>query len=244
MSISSNSVIHFTSQLGYLKGILENGFKVKYCLEENIVRSGTISAGVPMVSFCDIPLSEIKNHISKYGSYAIGLKKEWAIMNNLNPVLYIECNSLIGDSIRDAMMEYTKKDSGTKRTANQKKLLDVARYIKNYQRDLTRNGELYKDYRFYDEREWRYVPDLTNEPIVLSLKAYRDQEKKEKFNTEIGKLKLTFTATDISYIILNDDSEISAFIEFLRKCFKRSPLEDVDTLITRIITVNQIYNDF
>lgn len=244
MSISSNSVIHFTTQLDYLKGILAEGFKVKYCMEDNYVKSGKISAAIPMVSFCDIPLSEIKNHISKYGSYGIGLKKEWAIKNNLNPVLYIECNSLLGDSLRTAMMEYTKKDGLIKRSDSQKKLLDVARYIKNYQRDLTRNGEIFKDYRFYDEREWRFVPDITHEPIVVSLKQYSEPKKKKENNDLVGKIKLTFEANDIAYIILNQDNEISELIEFLRKTFKKSSLEDVDILITRIITVSQIYNDF
>ena len=59
-----------------------------------------------------------------------------------------------------------------------------------------------------------------------------------------SKIVLKFSPTDISYIILNDESEISDFIVFLRNVYKRSPLEDVDTVITRIITVGQIHNDF
>ena len=237
-------MIHFTPQIDFLKGILTDGFKVKYCVEDNVVRSGKISGAIPMISFCDIPLSEIKNHISKYGSYGIGLKKDWAIKNNLNPVLYLECNSLLGDSLRSAMIEYTKKDGDKKRTETQIKLMDVARYIKNYQRDLTRNGIEYKDYRFYDEREWRYVPDLYHEPIVVTLKQYSNPAKKKELNELAAKIILKFQPNDISYIFLNEDNEISEFIEFIRKCFKKFPLEEVDILITRIMTVKQIYNDF
>lgn len=244
MSISSNSVIHFTSKIENIKGILKEGFKVKYCLEETKLCSGKISAAFPMVSFCDIPLSEIKNHISNYGSYAIGLKKEWAVQNRLNPVLYIDFNSYVGESIRESLMEFTKLNDRKKHTLKQLQLIDVARYIKNYQRDLERNGTIIKDYRFYDEREWRFVPDLNQTPILISAKSYRDTATKNQKNEDIGKIKLTFDASDISYIVLKEESEISPFIPFLRECFKRSTLEDFDKLITRIITTNQINEDF
>jgi hypothetical protein len=54
----------------------------------------------PMISFCDIPLALAKDQISKYGSYAIGLSKEWGISNQLNPVIYLESNSIIGFVVR------------------------------------------------------------------------------------------------------------------------------------------------
>ena len=64
-----------------------------------------------MVSFCDIPLSLAKDHIKTYGSYGIGMMKEWGIKNNLNPVVYIERDSLLAKDIQatiDNMMKIQK----------------------------------------------------------------------------------------------------------------------------------------
>ncbi len=79
MALSSNSLIHLTQKKEALIGILENNFKIKYCYEIINTSSGKINAAFPMVSFCDIPLSQIKEHINKYGSYGIGLKKNGRI---------------------------------------------------------------------------------------------------------------------------------------------------------------------
>lgn len=244
MAISSNAVIHFTDSIQKLNGILTSGFQVKYCLETNHVKSGEISAAIPMVSFCDIPLSEIKDHISKYGCYGIGLKKEWAILNGLNPVLYIDNHSNLGQNLRSAIMSFSKRAEGGW-TEDQKKLVDVARFIKNYQHDLKRNGQDIKNYRFYDEREWRYVPPIDSGlQLIVNPKSYKSSEVKEKYNSEASKLKLTFKPSDISYIILKDEAEISDFIDFLKRVYKKSTLEEVDILVTRILTVEQINFDF
>jgi hypothetical protein len=56
-----------------------------------------------MVSFCDDPLSLAKDQIESYGSYAIGMTKEWGILNNLNPVVYIEKNSLLAKDIQSTV---------------------------------------------------------------------------------------------------------------------------------------------
>lgn len=87
MPLSSNSLIHFTKNKSTLCGILENDFKIKYCLETINAKRHQYIGAVPMVSFCDIPLSEVKDHIKKYGAYGIGLSKQWGIKNGLNPVL-------------------------------------------------------------------------------------------------------------------------------------------------------------
>jgi hypothetical protein len=99
MGLSSNTLIHFTKSIKALSGILTEHFKIKYCQEIVYSISDNSKLIVPMVSFCDIPFSQIINHIDSYGYYGIGLKKEWAEKNGLNPVLYIEKNSLLSDNI-------------------------------------------------------------------------------------------------------------------------------------------------
>ena len=98
MRIYSNSFFHYTKDLNSLKGILQNGFKVHFCKEAIYSADGKTSyAGIPMVCFCDIPLShisEIKYAQSKIG---IGMKRTWGIQHKLQPVFYYpnskECHS-------------------------------------------------------------------------------------------------------------------------------------------------------
>eukprot|EP01034_Spumella_vulgaris_P011525 gene11525-14663_t len=69
------------------------GFWPRYSLEDFRWQvSGPNShefAAFPMVCFCDIPLSRIDEHVGFYGSYGLGLSREWGIRAGLNPVQYI-----------------------------------------------------------------------------------------------------------------------------------------------------------
>lgn len=100
MPLSSSSFFHFTSNLDAFKSILETGFRVSPSIEirdraarvlnggEAIVRT---ALAVPMVCFCDIPVSLVKNHASVYGKksvYGFGLNREWGIKNGCEPVIY------------------------------------------------------------------------------------------------------------------------------------------------------------
>ena len=83
-TISSNSLFHFTNSAERLVGILKHTFRPRYCLED--LRMFTTSLdedeegswlelAIPMVCFCDIPLSKIKHHLTFYGNYGIGFDK-------------------------------------------------------------------------------------------------------------------------------------------------------------------------
>ena len=71
MGLSPSTLFHLTSKTG-LKGILKDNFKLKYCLEKIDHTEMPVELAIPMVAFCDIKISEIKDHIDKYGSYGIG----------------------------------------------------------------------------------------------------------------------------------------------------------------------------
>lgn len=81
----TSSLFHYTRRMTALLSIIKEGFKFSYCKEEFMEG---ICLGIPMISFCDIPIGNCIEHVSKYGSYAIGLSKEALIKTGVEPVNY------------------------------------------------------------------------------------------------------------------------------------------------------------
>lgn len=250
MPLSSNSLMHFTNEKDHLKSILSQTFKIHYCKEviDFGGRRGTVAIFVPMISFCDIPLSQIKNHISSYGEYGIGMSKEWAISHKLNPVLYFQRNSSLSDSYKRAFHKLVVegKTESDEFADGEKALTDILRYIKNYEGDLKRMGKTHRNYRFSDEREWRYVPPYSDDidMILLESATENDASIKTLGNEQISNYRLKFGPDDIRYIIVKDDNDIEEFIEHLHSV-KGSNFERriVEKLTTRILTSKQINED-
>lgn len=83
-----STLFHYTSRMDNLLSILKNGLKFSYAKED--FGNGHI-VGIPMISFCDIPLKQSYEHKRKYGQYAIGLSKQYLLENYrecINPVMY------------------------------------------------------------------------------------------------------------------------------------------------------------
>ncbi|HAS8438965.1 TPA: DUF3265 domain-containing protein, partial [Vibrio vulnificus] len=247
MTLSSNSIIHFTNSENALKGILTSDFKVKYCKERVNLNGTVIEFCAPMVSFCDIPLSKVKDHIFKYGNYGIGLTKEWAERSGLNPVLYMEKHSVLAGNMRDVAFEALGDGREVEEwSSHQQQLADIIRYVKNYQDDLKRKDEVLKDYRFSDEREWRWCPPFDDVPsMMIDTNWYIKEQNKPKYDAQVQGVTLTFEPKDIKYIIIKSDSEISDFIDLLRReKGSKYTYDDIERLTTRIITTDQIMSDF
>lgn len=244
MALSSNSIIHFTNSKSALKGILESHFTVSYCKEKIHFDNNYVTPVIPMVSFCDIPLSEVKKHIKSYGNYGVGLTKEWAIKQKLNPVLYIDKNSILSSSLShiiDSFLAGTNYENDL--TKEQKAIVDIFRYMKNYQANLERNGRVEEEnYRFSDEREWRFVPD--HHKKIVPLYNLSDYEEK-KIPKLLEGVSLTFEPNDIKYIIIDNDDEIKEFVRLLEDAQgDKYKYQDIKRLTTRIITSKQIIEDF
>lgn len=116
MNPNSNSLFHFTSKISVFKKILKNGLRYSFAFEafpesiiNNVVFSGFSSATIedvesleqgfamPMISFCDIPLTRVNSHSKRYGKYAIGISKDFLCdiyKDFINPVFYADSPSI------------------------------------------------------------------------------------------------------------------------------------------------------
>jgi hypothetical protein len=243
MPVSSNSIIHYTKTIDALKSIVKDlAFNVKYCIEEIVVPDGVIPIAIPMVSFCDIPFTNITLHAKAYGYFGIGLSKKWAIENKLNPVLYLEENSYLTLSINSLL---DKVNEGVQFTGEEyeihKDILGMLCHIKNYAGDLMlrKKNKILDNYNFYNEREWRYIPYNSKDlDLIISEESY--SQKKEYYNNNAKCNKLAFDLSDINYIIMNNERQVEIFVNYIRK---KTDL-NIEKINRKIITFDQIRNDF
>ena len=250
-SLYPGILFHFTTMEG-LYGILEDTFSVSYAREKIVgVRKSTQFA-VPMVSFCDLKLSELKAHMDKYGPYGIGLTKKWANKNGLNPVFYVNKHSpFTGNFIKAVEGLFKQVDSvkkfseGDAAAINYMNTMNAYRYMKNYEGELKRRSrKTNKNYRFADEREWRYVPLLGETDFAfVPVDRISTREKKETCNQMISHLKLAFQPDDIKYLIIESDDEIAKLIHHLQQVKGRFNERTRQRLASRILTSEQIRND-
>ncbi|WP_184548356.1 abortive infection system antitoxin AbiGi family protein [Mucilaginibacter sp. FT3.2] len=119
-------------------------------------------------------------------------------------------------------------------------------YAKNYKADLTRGDFSFKDYRFYNEREWRYVPTKNNrKDIEARFNPVDYDHTKVELNDTIADIRVEFEPTDITYIIVKTIDEIEVTINSLRMHYNdKCTSKQLDILLTKIISVEQINNDF
>lgn len=251
--LSPDTLFHFTSCFENILGILRNTFYPRYCYEEFDLAAkdkgkGFMKNAFPMVCFCDITLSQLMTHIETYGRYGLGMKKAWGIRNGLNPVIYFNRDSHMAKSFTELVAQVV-----TIKGRNVAPLAGVTEYLKPYKGTLYRSGRVTKkNVRFYDEHEWRYVPDIVvmkKHGIELSMSAemYRQSEKLKDANKKLERdeTRLAFDADDIKYIIIDKESEINEMISKVRAIKGgKYTFDTVDRLASRIITVKQIEEDF
>lgn len=249
MALYPNILFHFTKK-NSLYEILNNTFKVSYAGERILGGNKTKEFAVPMVSFSDLRLSELKDNIGTYGKFGIGLTKEWAIKNGLNPVMYASQESLFTENFIDAIEDFfslvNESDDTTGRYETAyNNTLNTLRYIKNYKGDLIRPGKnTTKNYVFANEREWRYVPPITENILsFVPMQKIQTSSQKAQFNQKVKHLKLGFQPDDIQYLIVENDNDINDLISHLRHVKGRFSPKTVDRLASRILTYNQIEND-
>jgi hypothetical protein len=257
-NISPNSLFHFTPKLSYLINILRMGFKPRYFYEELLLNESKAirghNIGIPMVCFCDISLAQISRHIKSYGNYGVGMTKEWAIRNRLNPVIYLNQDSLIADplsiigesGIKLSMIENPKIQRLTGQIINSWLILQMC--SKPYVGGGSHRGKFHPSKKFYNEREWRYIPFQKNTTKIyggLSKEIMLDKDKLSKANNELQSYSLAFSPDDVKYIFVKEESQIPTIVNELRKMKNQEyDSKKIDILTSKILTIRNLKEDF
>ncbi len=255
-TLSSNTLFNFTDKAEYFNQKLENGFAPRYCLEDvSKFFNSKQSKAFPMVCFCDIPVSHMKDHIWNYGKFGIGLTKEWGIRNNVHPVLYypkesspiaellLSLRKSIGD-IEKAGMNFNE--------AVQEQVNEVLVKLKNDHAHLVRYLKLYegmqggRKFRFYDEKEWRYLPSTGSKGFFMDEQEFSNAVIREKRNRELELQSIDFEANDVKFLVVPGENDVKDLLILLDNLveMKRFTSLDKTYLVRKIITVDEIMQDF
>jgi len=248
--LSSSTLFHFTPRLENLLGILTDEFLPHYSLEDYAPVfggriAGDAAAAIPMVCFCDMPLSQAAGHITSYGRYSIGLTKSWGMAAGVAPVLYTYPDSattaaVIYLHLRIEELQGTVGD-GAPFSPQTERLIC---FVKPYEGELRRDGHDPKPVRFYDEREWRFVP--ARGWRALTRAEFADAQVRNAANGELWPaLRLSFEPADIRYIVVAEEIEIPRMIQEVRRI--KTPKfsgDDIALLCSRIVSAEQIAADF
>jgi hypothetical protein len=235
--LSSRSLFHFAKKIEYIINILENGFKPRYCKEYGW-GTNYIDFAVPMVCFCDIPLTQIKEHTKFYGEFGIGVSPSWIReQKTITPVHYIAQQSCEGDNIRKIITKLKNE----KADESDYQRLVLAKKVSGHAIDA--NGKS-QEKKFYDEREWRYIPkNILKEKLVIPIRD-NSSFSHERYEENIKEDILKMDVTDIRYIIMPSDKEKEHIINILQNIYQGISNDQLLSLISKIITLKQIEDDF
>ena len=224
-----------------MTGIIPN-----YCEEDLSFDNNEFVVGIPMASFCDIPITLLDEHNSRYGNYGVALTKEWAIRKGLTPIMYIanddvlrsvyyhhERNQKVIDwynriDVKKRLAEDTVlkgfplEDYVKMLSAKQEHAFNthIIGYLKQYEGKYQK-----KSINNYAENEWRYiVPDEDGTNWFWSKDAYMKwrfpnnnmNAKKPAPSKELRQYTLTFENTDISYVLIRNEEFKKKVIEYIK----------------------------
>jgi hypothetical protein len=262
--ISANTLFHFTDSFDNLAGIFSHCFYPRYCLEDQsylVAEHLPQYVAIPMVCFCDVPLSQVNYHTETYGYYCIGLSKEWGQEKGINPIMYALPKSYSTRLLKECFgslyplnpdLLHYKGEQGDLAAQNVATMLySFFTFLKPYEGEVWKNDQEIKSrVKFYDEREWRYVPalDRLNQLgliPVMSHEQYKDEKIRNHGNRVLEQsFRLDFSARDVKYIIVREEKEVLKIAGKIKALGSRYSQEDIELLTTRIISMQRILEDF
>lgn len=228
----TSTLFHFTKKQDTLLSILRDGLRVSYCAERI---NDAIALGIPMVSFCDIPLMSCGEHRSKYGLYAIGFSKrtfsDLPSGCEIGPVGYFTGRQkVIVDNLVSLVSQKDKAIGWSK------------------QFEMIRKGKTQIN---YDECEWRIV--AFNNKVEVPVQWFWNESdflnwKKNRVDKFLADAVVHFRVKDIRYIVVNQEQNIPNVVKRILKlktiAGDPASLKDKEILCSRIISFEQLNSDF
>jgi hypothetical protein len=216
--------------------ILRNGFSPFYSLEDTswLDDPRFKRLAFPMVCFCDIPIGRITDHIRDYGTYGLGMSREWALRHHLNPVVYMSPGSPFSQSYRDMVERVLGGNHYSQWT-----LLYFLAFLK----PTTGVGKRSTTKEFYQESEWRHVPYTTTIRPCITEETYNDTKLRDELNLSASNEKIQFCQQDIRYIFVSNDRCIPRLANFIHTDLVGFSDDDRKILTSRITSLEHLKKD-
>lgn len=250
------------------------------------------SIAVLQKCFCDIPLHKVaarsetqvidiksnesipydNGHTECYGKFAVAFSKTWGEKNGLQPIHYLNADSQyvkqfknVWEAViaRDELPEELSTDV-LMRMVFMKPLRGKMERLIEFE-GSARNVLMYKN--FYDEQEWRYVPDpnklmeiAENAAIKLDViianpyevewrsGGFFEKQSSEFLHAPYDAVKLCFNYDELRYIIVPDEQArldtIKQIMELPKENFMVNIEQERYLLISKILVLQEIRKDW
>lgn len=279
-NINASSLFHFTKELNTLKLILQNGIRFSYAFEnypQSIISNfcditntnEDLGIAIPMVSFCDIPITRASEHMQVYGYYLVGFNKAFMRKycgNILNPLLYVQSKNLT-DAINDLSCIYMESTNEHQALVSSDKTnvyripeLGLRKYYLRLLIGLTKpmfSSDEKKCY--YDEREWRAFHDDNKGQFnewKWGISKTEYEKMKKTLNDKISSTSDGYISfyedylqEAITHIVVKSDEEIPELAKYILKAtklfgFKVKSNDTKLNLISKISSIKRIALDY
>ena len=212
-------------------------------------------------------LSKNNSHPDFYGEYAIAFSKSWGEKKNLQPVHYLnelsqytrDFSEMIGYILNEENVQDMYVNDILNRLSFVKPLRGIMK--RKIQRDKGDELEVEFFKNFYDEQEWRFVPDIEAlakaevDPIIANPNVLKMGENgidisDRLINDKYNALWLKYGYDDIRYIIVPNANERIDFIQTILSIEddnfsnKSDILTQKHVLISKIIVLEEIRKDW
>lgn len=239
---SANTLFRFFRDIDYLLNSIEKNAMIPRYYIENVeyLKIDMNQIAYPMICFCDITIHRLGEHMDFYGKYGIAFSKKWGIMKGIQPLQYINKNSILRQDFSEAFktsIEEEKEDPATNF------LLTQMYYMKPIEGTMPRDGRNINK-NFTDECEWRYIPNVSviDLPQVVTENNIASIDVLNRTISEKNNVWLKFDFDDIKYIILQNNQDFEKLNEHLDGCIANELIRR--KLISKIIIWDEAKEDF